>query len=70
MPPPARAPTKAPGTGADRSPWPPPHDLTGYLGSVLDGWNRTHPGEEVTLVELPDSADETRAQMITDLRAA
>lgn len=43
-------------------------DLTGYLGSVLEGWNRTHPGEEVTLVELPDSADETRAQMITDLR--
>ena len=43
-------------------------DLTGYLGSVLDGWNRTHPGEKVTLVELPDSADETRAQMITDLR--
>ncbi|GAA3493419.1 ABC transporter substrate-binding protein [Streptomyces prasinosporus] len=43
-------------------------DLTGYLGSVLEGWNRTHPGERVTLVELPDSADETRAQMITDLR--
>ena len=36
-------------------------DLTGYLGSVLDGWNRTHPGERVTLVELPDSADETRS---------
>ncbi|KUL25165.1 ABC transporter substrate-binding protein [Streptomyces regalis] len=44
-------------------------DLTGYLGSVLDGWNRTHPGEKVTLVELPDSADETHAQMTTDLRA-
>ncbi|MCL8010756.1 ABC transporter substrate-binding protein [Streptomyces sp. AS02] len=43
-------------------------DLTGYLGSVLEGWNRTHPDERVTLVELPDSADETRAQMITDLR--
>ena len=43
-------------------------DLTGYLASVLEGWNRTHPGEKVTLVELPDSADETRAQMITDLR--
>jgi multiple sugar transport system substrate-binding protein len=43
-------------------------DLTGYLGSVLDGWNRTHPGERVTLVELPDSADETQAQMATDLR--
>ncbi|MFH0520515.1 ABC transporter substrate-binding protein [Streptomyces sp. M41] len=43
-------------------------DLTGYLGSVLEGWNRTHPGEKVTLVELPDSADETQAQMATDLR--
>ncbi|MGW6564863.1 ABC transporter substrate-binding protein [Streptomyces sp. NPDC054975] len=44
-------------------------DLTGYLGRVLDGWNRAHPAEKVTLVELPDSADETRAQMITDLRS-
>lgn len=43
-------------------------DLTGYLGPLLRGWNRAHPGERVTLVELPDSADETRAQMITDLR--
>ncbi|MDK1346004.1 ABC transporter substrate-binding protein [Streptomyces sp. 378] len=43
-------------------------DLTGYLGPLLEGWNRTHPGEEVALVELPDSADETQAQMITDLR--
>ncbi|MFJ7072458.1 ABC transporter substrate-binding protein [Streptomyces sp. NPDC098781] len=43
-------------------------DLTGYLGSVLDGWNRAHPDEKVTLVELPDSADETHAQMTTDLR--
>ncbi|MFF8883551.1 ABC transporter substrate-binding protein [Streptomyces flaveolus] len=43
-------------------------DLTGYLGPLLAGWNRAHPGEEVTLVELPDSADETRAQMATDLR--
>lgn len=43
-------------------------DLTGYLGPLLEGWNRTHPGERVTLVELPDSADETHAQMTTDLR--
>ncbi|GAA3107003.1 hypothetical protein GCM10017687_18640 [Streptomyces echinatus] len=43
-------------------------DLTGYLGPLLKGWNRTHPGERVTLVELPDSADETHAQMTTDLR--
>lgn len=43
-------------------------DLTHYLGPLLQGWNRTHPGEKVTLVELPDSADETHAQMATDLR--
>ncbi|MFE7169583.1 ABC transporter substrate-binding protein [Streptomyces sp. NPDC057616] len=43
-------------------------DLTDYLGPLLEGWNRTHPGERVTLVELPDSADETHAQMATDLR--
>ncbi|MGQ4385740.1 ABC transporter substrate-binding protein [Streptomyces sp. SAS_270] len=43
-------------------------DLTNYLGPLLDDWNRTHPGEKVTLVELPDSADETHAQMTTDLR--
>ncbi|MFE3493338.1 ABC transporter substrate-binding protein [Streptomyces sp. NPDC059175] len=44
-------------------------DLTGYLGPLLEGWNRAHPGERVTLVELPDSADETRAQMTTGLRS-
>ncbi|MFJ5293944.1 ABC transporter substrate-binding protein [Streptomyces sp. NPDC088348] len=43
-------------------------DLTGYLRPLLQGWNRTHPGEKVTLVELPDSPDETHAQMVTDLR--
>jgi multiple sugar transport system substrate-binding protein len=43
-------------------------DLTGYLGPLLEGWNRAHPAEKVTLVELPDSADETHAQMTTDLR--
>lgn len=43
-------------------------DLTNYLDPLLQGWNRTHPGEKVHLVELPDSADETHAQMVTDLR--
>ncbi|WP_156724168.1 ABC transporter substrate-binding protein [Streptomyces apocyni] len=44
-------------------------DLTGYLGPLLDDWNRTHPDEPVTLVELPDSPDETHEQMATDLRS-
>lgn len=41
--------------------------LTGYLGPLLQGCDRTHPVERMTLVELPDSADETHTQMITDL---
>lgn len=44
-------------------------DLTEYLGPLLDDWNRSHAKEQVTLVELPDSADETRAQMISELRS-
>ncbi|MFV0131071.1 ABC transporter substrate-binding protein [Streptomyces sp. HMX112] len=44
-------------------------DLTGYLGDVLADWNRAHPAEPVRLVELPDSADETRAQMVSELRS-
>ncbi|NEE33987.1 ABC transporter substrate-binding protein [Streptomyces sp. SID7982] len=44
-------------------------DLTGYLRPLLEDWNRERPGEKVTLVELPDSTDEARSQMITDLRS-
>ncbi|SEQ23542.1 ABC transporter substrate-binding protein [Streptomyces radiopugnans] len=44
-------------------------DLTDYLDPVLDDWNRARPDEKATLVELPDSADETRAQMVTGLRS-
>ncbi|MER7823056.1 ABC transporter substrate-binding protein [Streptomyces sp. NPDC096097] len=44
-------------------------DLTNYLPPLLEDWNEAHPDERVTLVELPDSADETRAQMISELRS-
>ncbi|MFE6910850.1 ABC transporter substrate-binding protein [Streptomyces erythrochromogenes] len=44
-------------------------DLTDYLGPLLDDWNASRPDERVTLVELPESADETRAQMISELRS-
>ncbi|MGW7332669.1 ABC transporter substrate-binding protein [Streptomyces sp. NPDC054840] len=44
-------------------------DLTNYLPPLLEDWNEAHPEERVTLVELPDSADETRAQMISELRS-
>jgi multiple sugar transport system substrate-binding protein len=42
-------------------------DLTGYLQDVLNGWNRSHPGERVTLVQLPEAADEAHAQMVGSL---
>ncbi|AXK37257.1 ABC transporter substrate-binding protein [Streptomyces armeniacus] len=44
-------------------------DLTRYLDPLLDDWNRAHPGEKVTLVELPESTDESRSQLITELRS-
>ncbi|MBP2579944.1 multiple sugar transport system substrate-binding protein [Streptomyces sp. PvR006] len=44
-------------------------DLTRYLPPLVDEWNAVHPAEPVTLVELPESADETRAQMLSELRS-
>uniref|UniRef100_A0AAU1IA66 ABC transporter substrate-binding protein n=1 Tax=Streptomyces sp. NBC_00180 TaxID=2903632 RepID=A0AAU1IA66_9ACTN len=44
-------------------------DLTKYLNGVLEGWNRAHPKEKATLIELPEAADEVRAQMSTSLRS-
>ncbi|MEV5974045.1 ABC transporter substrate-binding protein [Streptomyces sp. NPDC051921] len=44
-------------------------DLTHYLAPLVDDWNRGHRDERVTLVELPDTADETRAQMLSELRS-
>lgn len=44
-------------------------DLTGYLHNRLAAWNATHPAEKVTLIELPEAADDVRAQMISNLQA-
>jgi multiple sugar transport system substrate-binding protein len=44
-------------------------DLTGYLQHVLDGWNSAHPAERVSLVQLPEAADEVHAQMSDSLRS-
>lgn len=44
-------------------------DLTGYLRGRLAQWNRTHPAEKATLIELPEAADDVRAQMISNLQA-
>lgn len=39
-------------------------DTTGYWKDLLDKWNTDHPKEQVRLVELPESADQQRQQMI------
>nr|BFE87073.1 hypothetical protein GCM10020093_096740 [Planobispora longispora] len=44
-------------------------DTTAYLQPLLDRWNRDHPAEQVTLLELPEAADEQRAQMVANLQA-
>jgi multiple sugar transport system substrate-binding protein len=44
-------------------------DTTAYLQPLLDRWNATHPAEPVTLIELPEAADEQRAQMVANLQA-
>ncbi|MEW9532772.1 ABC transporter substrate-binding protein [Microbispora sp. NPDC049125] len=44
-------------------------DTTAYLGPLLERWNRAHPAEPVTLMELPEAADEQRAQMVANLQA-
>ncbi|MFC4589192.1 ABC transporter substrate-binding protein [Sphaerisporangium corydalis] len=44
-------------------------DTTGYIQPLIDRWNRSHPKEPVTLLELPEAADEQRAQMVANLQA-
>src|SRR4051794_29453896 len=44
-------------------------DFTGYMRSLVDKWNASHRAEKVTLLELPDAADDQHAQMVTNLQA-
>lgn len=44
-------------------------DTTSYFQPLLDRWNRAHPGEQVRMLELPEAADEQRAQMVANLQA-
>jgi multiple sugar transport system substrate-binding protein len=44
-------------------------DTTGQLQPILDAWNADHPDEEVTFVELPESADDQRTALVQDFQA-
>ncbi|MEW2403986.1 ABC transporter substrate-binding protein [Streptomyces sp. NPDC046862] len=39
-------------------------DTTGTIQTILDRWNKLHPTEKVTFIQLPPDADSTRQQMI------
>lgn len=41
-------------------------DTSGFVQGVLDKWNADHPDEQVRLIELPESADAQRSQMIAN----
>ncbi|MHA6779768.1 ABC transporter substrate-binding protein [Pseudonocardia saturnea] len=44
-------------------------DVSGFVQGVLDEWNAAHPDQIVTLIELPESADAQRQQMIQNAQA-
>jgi multiple sugar transport system substrate-binding protein len=39
-------------------------DTSGFLPAQVSAWNSAHPGEEVKVIELPESADGQRQQMV------
>ncbi|MER7274573.1 ABC transporter substrate-binding protein [Dactylosporangium sp. NPDC000244] len=61
---------EAPPAAADRGPitLATGKDTTGTMQAQLDRWNAEHPNEKVTLVELPESADQQRQQFIQNAR--
>lgn len=44
-------------------------DVSGFVQGILDEWNKNHPDEEARLIELPESADQQRQQMIQNAQA-
>ena len=39
-------------------------DASGAANKTIEEWNAAHPEEKVTFIELPDSADQQRQQLI------
>jgi multiple sugar transport system substrate-binding protein len=44
-------------------------DTSGNMQKQVDTWNADHPGEKVTIIELPESADAQRQQMVQNAQA-
>jgi len=44
-------------------------DTSGFVQGILDDWNKQHADQKVRLIELPESADAQRSQMIQNAQA-
>jgi multiple sugar transport system substrate-binding protein len=44
-------------------------DISTYLPGLIGEWNRAHPRQRVTLIRLPDDADDQLAQLAANLQA-
>jgi multiple sugar transport system substrate-binding protein len=44
-------------------------DTSGNMQKQVDTWNSAHPGEKATIIELPESADAQRQQMVQNAQA-
>ena len=44
-------------------------DNSGWLRGIISGWNQGHPGQKVTLLLLPEAANDQLAQLVANLQA-
>ena len=44
-------------------------DTGRYLPALIRQWNSTHPGQQVTLIPLPDQSDDQLAQLVANLQS-
>src|SRR5580692_4301111 len=44
-------------------------DTNSYLPALIKKWNSAHPRQRVTLIPLPDDADDQLAQLVANLQA-
>jgi multiple sugar transport system substrate-binding protein len=43
-------------------------DTSSYLPALIRQWNEAHPGQQVTLIPLPDESDDQLAQLVANLQ--
>ena len=56
-------------TGSARSPSPSARTTPSWLQNIIAGWNQGHPDQKVTLLLLPEAANDQLAQLVANLQA-